>query len=320
MALLYYNVFLDLGLDVKAGEIIMSYLFLTIALLSGATKGYFGKKTSGLITNTHDSVYISTIRFIICVVISLVICLFDGGLSLAPSGLLICGLSGISQALFVCMWLLAVHSGAYMMVEVFLTVGIIIPTVLCNIFFKESISVYQWCGFAVLIAAAYIMCTYNNSIKSKISVKSYLVLLICGIANGFVDFAQKLFVKTQTEYTISVFNLYTYTFAALLLALIFIFEKGFFKKTLSTNCNIKSFGIYVFAMAVCLFLYSYFKTLAGKSIPAIIMYPVCQGVSMILSALMANFIFKERINKQGIMGMLLAFISLMIITLSGLFV
>ena len=47
MALLYYNVFLDLGLDVKAGEIIMSYLFLTIALLSGATKGYFGKKTSG---------------------------------------------------------------------------------------------------------------------------------------------------------------------------------------------------------------------------------------------------------------------------------
>lgn len=298
----------------------MSYLFLSIALLSGVTKGYLGKKTSGLVSKPHDSIYVSTIRFVICVAVSIAVCLFDGSFSIAPSGLLICGLSGISQALFVCSWLLAVHSGAYMMVEVFLTMGIIIPTVFCDIFFEESISIYQWCGFAMLLAAAYIMCTYNNSIKAKISLKSYLILAFCGVANGLGDFAQKLFIKTQTAYTISAFNLYTYIFAAVILGLIFAVEKTLLKKTVSESCHIKSFGIYIAAMAVCLFLYSYFKTLAGKTIPAIVMYPICQGISMILSALMAHFIFKERINKKGIFGMLLAFISLMFITLSELLI
>ena len=101
----------------------MGYLFLTLALAAGITKGYCGKKTSFAIQSNSDSMIMNLLRMILCIIIGTVLVVVQDGVgALAPSAslILISALSGVASAMFVVSWLLSVRTGAYMMVEVFL--------------------------------------------------------------------------------------------------------------------------------------------------------------------------------------------------------
>lgn len=294
----------------------MGYLFLFVALFAGATKGYCGKKTSGYTNNFSDAIFANIIRMILCVAIGLVIILTSEDISaLKPSieMILISALSGIFTAIFVVSWLISVKKSAYMMLDIFLMFGVLIPLIASNIFFNEVIKPSQWLGMAVLLSAVIIMCSYNNSIKTKITLPSFLLLIICGIANGIADFSQKVFTKRIPDASAAVFNFYTYLFAALVLIVFYAINHK--SKSTNGNTNIKKIFGYILIMALCLFANSYFKTLASKYLSAVLLYPLNQGCALIISAIMASVLLKEKITAKAIIGILTAFIGLVIINL-----
>lgn len=294
----------------------MGYLFLIIALFAGVTKGYCGKKTSVYTNNLSDAVFANTVRMLLCIVIGLTIILASGEPSaLIPSTETVCisALSGISTAVFVVTWLVSVKKGAYMMLDLFLMLGVLIPLTLGRVFFDETIKVSQWIGIAVLLVAVGIMCSYNNSIKTKITPSSLALLIICGIANGTADFSQKLFVKYVQDVSVAVFNLYTYIFAAVALSIVLAFigrseDKG-------DRTRIKKITGYILVMAVALFVNSYFKTKAAGYLSAVLLYPLNQGGSLVLSALMAATMFREKLTAKAVLGIATAFVGLLIINL-----
>ena len=138
----------------------MGYLFLFLALVAGGIKGFCGKKTSGVITLSSDSMVMNVLRMFLCVVIGFFLVLIDGdahAFSIDSAFLWIALLSGLSLALSLVSWLLSVKSGAYMMVEIFMLVGVIVTVVLCRAFFNESVSLRQTFGMILLFIAVYIM-------------------------------------------------------------------------------------------------------------------------------------------------------------------
>lgn len=84
-----------------------------------------------------------------------------------------------------------------MMLDIFLMLGVLIPLIASNFFFNEVIKPSQWIGIAILLVAVGIMCSYNNSIKAKITPFSLVLLIICGIANGIADFFTKAFCQVH---------------------------------------------------------------------------------------------------------------------------
>lgn len=298
----------------------IGYLFLSIALIAGVTKGYCGKRISGKITTLADSALVNTVRMFLCIVIGLLLLFVQEGFSsleVSRTTLLISMLSGVCSALFVISWLFAVKQSAYMMVEVFLLVGTVIPIALSLVLFDEKIRFVQCIGLVILFVAVYIMSTYNVSIKGKMTFKAMIPLIVAGAANGFADFSQKMFVRVGGVDSVSAFNLYTYVFAAAVLLVFYLFnrvkggaqgEGGGFKKL----CGLLGF---VFVMSVCLYMNSYFKTLAGGYISATQLYPLNQGAAVILSLLMSSIFFKEKVNLKCILGIVLAFVALMFINL-----
>ena len=300
----------------------MGYLFLALALAAGITKGFCGKKTSFAIKSSSDSMIINVLRMLACIFIGFALMAIQGDVSaLAADGLtiLICAMSGIASAAFVVSWLLSVKSGAYMMVEVFLLLGVMVPIVLCRIFFGEEIGIWQIVGIVILLVAVFIMCTYNVSLKGKMSIGSILLLLLCGLANGLTSFSQKWFVQVYPKGSVAAFNFYTYVFAAAaLLVAYFIFraaDKRGEHKPRSPIAVIKPIVLYVIVMAVCLFANSYFITLAAQHLDAVKLYPLNQGGAVILSLLMSALIFKEKINAKCIVGISLSFVALLMINL-----
>ena len=300
----------------------MGYLFLALALAAGITKGYCGKKTSYAIKSNSDSMIINVLRMLACILIGFALLAIQGdvaSLSTDPLMLLITALSGVASAMFVVSWLLSVKSGAYMMVEVFLLLGVSVPIVMCRIFFDEHIGLWQIIGIAVLLIAVFIMCTYNTSLKGKMSIASIVLLLLCGISNGLADFSQKWFVLTYPNGSVAAFNFYTYVFAAVTLIIAYLAFRAADKKgdnkPRPAHEVIKPIWIYVAVMAVCLFANSYFKTVAAQHLDAVKLYPLNQGGAVILSLLMSSIIFKEKINAKCIIGIVLSFAALLMINL-----
>lgn len=293
----------------------MGYLFLGISLLAGATKGFCGKTISGKIESIKGTFYVNMIRMLLCVIIGFFVVMPEGlsALNVAPKTLMITAVSGISTSIFVASWIIAVKRGAFVMLDVFLTLGVGITVALCRIFFSEPVEINQYIGYFLLIIAAYIMCSYSSRIKGGLNFKSFLILVLCGVANGLSDFSQKWFVHTVTEGSIGVFNFYTYVFSSMTLILLFLIENKIEKK----QNDGKSFQILfvLCIMAVCLFANSYFKVLAARYIDSATLYPLSTGMALIFSVLMASLFFKEKATARCIVGAAITFAALVIMNL-----
>ena len=296
----------------------MGYLYLAISLFAGVTKGYCGKKTSGYVSGYKDAMMANTVRMLLCILIGAVMIFVSGDVAqLKPTAQIIAisALSGITTSVFVVCWLISVKKGAYMMLDVFLMLGVLVTIIAGRIVFDESIKLTQWLGIAVLFVAVIIMCSYNNSIKEKLSIPALIVLVICGVANGLTDFSQKLFVKQTADVPIAVFNFYTYVFSALVLGIFFVI---FSIKDKSRAAAIEPQGLkhiigYIAVMSVCLFVNSYFKTKAAGFLDSASLYPLNQGMALILSSVMSAVLFHERLTVKCIIGLIISFAGLIII-------
>ena len=291
-----------------------------IALFAGTAKGYCGKKTGNLTADVKDAVAVNVLRMLFCIPIGLAVVFLQGQvgrLTLGLDALLIIVTSGICTAVFVITWLLAVRKNAYMMLEISLMLGVLVPICASYCFFDETISLNEIVGIVFLMVATRIMVSYNNSQKQRLTPVTVLLLILCGLSYGLTDFAQKAFVKTVDQAPVSVFNFYTYAISfALLLILLFCFGEKTLKAAAASVKKVCTTAVgYVFIMAICLFAYSYFKTLAAKYLDAAQLYPLSQGASLILSSLMATVCFKERLTVKCAVGILLAFIGLIFINM-----
>ena len=258
--------------------------------------------------------FANIIRMILCIVIGFVLILITGDFkNLIPNRelLLISLLSGVSTAVFVVTWLISVKKSAYMMLDIFLMLGILIPLIASSVFFEEAIRLTQWLGLVVLFTAVLIMCSYNNTIKEKLTPASLLLMVMCGAVNGIADLSQKLFAKCIPGGSAAVFNFYTYIFAAVSLMLFFAVTRE--KGEAIDQANIKKIFSYILIMAISLFANSYFKTLASEHLSAVLLYPLNQGCALILSAVMAAVLFRERLTAKAVFGILTAFAGLLII-------
>ncbi len=297
----------------------MGYLFLFLALCFGLIKAYCGKRTSGAAINSYNAILINTVRMILCILIGILIVLISGVATFVfttPKLILIALLAGVSTAGFTVCWLLAVRTNAYMIVEVFVMGGVIIPLTLCAILYKEPIGIIQIVGIILLLISVYCMCTYRKTEKISLSPKSFFLLLLCSLSSGISDFSQKLYTREIENIDVSVFNLYTYLFAALALLIACPIFKAKEKKNKDLNSPrtiIKPIFHYVVIMAACLFLNSYFKTMSAGYLDAALLYPLSQGCAVVLSLAMSVFLFKEKTTVKGAFGVALAIASMILI-------
>lgn len=291
----------------------MGYLFCYIALFAGATKGYCGKRMSNVATNTTAASLLNLVRMALCVVLGVLLILVQNHIeffTISPKVLWISALSGITTSVFVVSWLICVRYSAYMMLDVFLMLGTLVPMLLGRAIFNETIRLNQWIGFIVLVLATIIMVSYNNNIKNKLNLSSTLLLIICGVSNGLTSFSQKSFVKMLPELPISIFNFYTYLFAAITLFIFILFMSKKEKPEFAEGSKNKFF--YVIIMAIALTVNTYFSTMAAIHLDSAILYPLNHGLALIIASFMSVVFYKEKLTVKAIIGIILSFIGLLI--------
>ena len=297
----------------------MGYLLLLIALLCVTTKGYCGKRASGLLQGYTGSTAGNLLRTTICTVIGFLLVLVNGSLAdlkLSLPAMAVCALSGISTAASLLLWMVCVRKSAYVLMDVFWASGMLVPLILCSTIYGESVAPLQWLGIGLTLAAVLLMCAHHNSIKQKLTLSGVLLLLATGFSSGITDFSQKMIVNSFPQVSNAAFNFYTYAFAMTALAITFLVLRirlpqeggdlaGSFKKALPL----------LLIMAAALFGNSFFKTASAKYLTAAVLFPLSHGVALIFSSTMAAIFFKEKPTGKSILALVLIFIAMLLINL-----
>ena len=294
----------------------MGYLFLSVALAGGVLKAYCGKRLSFRINNSESLLVANFTRMLICTAIGFLTAFVSEKSMLAFATelpvLFVAGVSGVFSAGFVLLWLISVKKGAYTLVDVFVMSGTLIPMVGSLMLFGEKISSVQWIGFLLVICGVLCLVSYNNAIKTKLDIKSLVLLVAVAIASGSADFAQKIFVNITSSVSNAVFNFYTYLFATATIGTGLLCKKI---KAADFKTEVKKTIPYVLFMAVGLFVNSYFKVEAARFISAAKLYPLNQGAALLLGMVMAAVFFKEKITAKSVMGIFLGFLGICIINM-----
>jgi drug/metabolite transporter (DMT)-like permease len=304
----------------------MAYLFLVIALACLSVKGYCGKKTSTDIKTSTDPLLFNLLRMLLCIVIGFVMILIDGAttqMSVEPLMLWITAGAGAANAAFLICWILAVRRIPLVTMDVSLTIGSILPAVLCLILFNVPISPYKMIGFGMILLATLVLSGYGKSVGRRPGVLGVLLAVIATLGEGLSSFCQQLYKQYFTAeggvtYENSVYQFYTYVFAAAILLLVFLGlaiygyrkkekePKSQYVRGLFASC--KHPFPYIVVMAICMFAANYLQTAATTvyGMTSQELYPVIKGGCLVTVNLTAMLFFNEKPTWRSITGSVIA--------------
>lgn len=290
----------------------MGYIFAFTAIFFALMKGFCGKKISDHTAHPSDAAYYNLLRMLLCIIIGAVMVAAEGtGFYVSGTVLLISALSGLSLAVMVISWLMAARKSVYMLVDVYCTLSVAIPLSLAAIFYNEKIDLYDIIGLTFIVVATYLIAGYSASTKKqKLKLPEYIILFLVFLSIGFSNFLQKVFVKNAGNASVTVYNFYTYVFAALVLLIFILFtNKGERRET--QKRPIKAYILVCF-MAFALFGNSLFATLAAEKLTSAQLYPLTQGSTLALAPVMAALFFGEKPKPRLIIGIILCFTGLIV--------
>ena len=304
----------------------MAYLFLILTLLFLSVKGFCGKKTSTDLRQPTDPMLFNLLRMLFCVLIGLVLILIEGAgefLAIEAGMLWITLGAGLANVAFLIGWILAVRRIPLVTMDVSLTIGSLLPAVLCLILFDEAISVPKMIGFGLILLATVILSGYGGSTGKRAGLLGVSLAVMATLGEGLSSFCQQLYKQYYTVdgvhahgvyYPNSVFQLYTYVFAGSALLLLFVgvsvyrytkqekMPKMQYVKGLFSSC--KHPLPYIVVMAICLFTANYLQTAATTvyGMSSQVLYPVLKGGCLVTVNLTAMLFFNEKPTWRSIVG------------------
>lgn len=270
------------------------------ALLMQVFQCYCMKKSSLLLEGVQGTICFTAWRYSLCTLLALGMALMSSKLPYCSlQTLSIAALGGISLALCGVCGLLAMQEDAVVLVNMASTAGILLPCAAGAWLFEEKIGWNHGAGLALFLTAAWLLMGYSVSVKGKVSGKTRFLLLLVFAANGFTMVAQKLFACYGRE-SVSVFSFYMFAFAAVLLFLFSLIKK----KDTGRFLPAKREGVYLVILSVAVFVINQAMTSASSAISSVVLFPVFNGSSLMLTTLMSALVFREKLTVKSVMGLL----------------
>lgn len=310
----------------------MAYICTAITLIALAVKGFCGKKVSTCAQDGTHALLFNLIRILFCIPISLAVLLLAGAGGALPTegGLLaISLLAGAANAAFLAFWMLAVQKNTMVAVDVTLTMGSLLPAILCALLFSEPISPPRLLGFSLILVAALVLAKGGE--KKRGGPLGILFVILAALGEGMVGFSQQLYRQYYTEagacftgtaVPAEVYHFYTYLFAGAFLLLGTVAVRLLAAKRADgeeKNRPTVPWGgvlLSIAVMAACLFLANYTQTAASAlyGMPSEVLYPVVRGGTLILVNVTALF-FGERFTRRTALGTAVALGGILIMNL-----
>lgn len=186
--------------------------------------------------------------------------------------------------------------------SVFMKLGILVPTLLSVVWFKEMPTLLQVLGFVIALAAIMIINYQKGTKLSRNSWALILMLLVGGMGDGM----SKVYEVYGSPATKNIFLFFTF-FAALLLCL-----GRIAKKKEKLGCKELLYGT---ALGIPNFFSSWFLLRSLSSVPAVIAFPTFSVAVILVVSAAGVLFFRERLSRKQLLGGLLICVALVLLNL-----
>lgn len=206
--------------------------------------------------------------------------------------------------------LMAIKTGSLSLTSLFTQYSLLIPTFFGIIAYNEETGPMLYTGIALLVVSLWII-NYVRGEEKHFSVKWILFIFLAFVGNGMCSVVQNIQQHAFDQNGKSEFMI-----IALAIVAVWMFVLGVIteKKEMGTNLR-KGFWMY----AVCgiangvvnyLVLYLY-----GIKFPASVSQPVISAGGIILTGLISIFVYKEKLTRNQLIGMLLGTVAIVVLNI-----
>lgn len=181
-----------------------------------------------------------------------------------------------------------------------MTGGMLLPYIFGLIFLNEAFSVFRLIGL-LLILGAIILSNLGRSMPTK---KQIILCILVFVLNGFVSIVSKIHQIDTTHGAVNSteFVMLTGVWKFILCGILL----PFFRKTKNEDFKLRGSGVIITVGSAAVGGISFMLQLIGATdLPATVLYPLVTGGSIIFSALAGRLIFKEKISRNQIIGIIL---------------
>ena len=289
----------------------MATVLILLILAIRIVQNFFNKKTSSLFPTTlYGQAMWMVLLFGCSSLLAMLTLVFQSDeitFDWTTAGLAV--LSGITLVFAQLCSMLAMQSGTMVITMVFSTAGLIVPCVFGVVFFNEEMTLWQWSGILIFIAASFVLAASAKDIHQDFSFKTVLLLLGAFFANGGTAVCQKSLTYVNPEGSITLFSLLSFVVPTLVFVL-FLFCP--FQAEKREPLNRKIYLPTVF-LAIAMFLMNQIVTVATNYVPTSMLFTIPGAGNNIIAAVMAALLFKEKMTLKSMIGLTLSVLSLIMV-------
>lgn len=272
----------------------MLYLLLCISIIAETLKNicnnHFGKN---ILQTTADSILFNAVSS----VGAFLFLLFSAGtLRISGYSLAMAVIYAFITAAANYFTLMAVATGPMAISSLFVYMGgMIIPTVFGVFYYQQPVSIFQLIGCIFMILS--LILTISLKDDSRMTLKWLLFASGSFLMWGLNGICQQIHQNSAYAHELNSFLLYAILFTILLFGLIYICIKKK-DRPASKYCIKSKASLYVITAGILIGLvYQINLYLSGK-LPSIIFFPLVNGGVMLLSALAAILLFREKTDRK----------------------
>lgn len=278
-------------------EIIIILLCIPLYVINSFCDKYVSSKG-------HSGAVYNTLKFLVGSICFLPILFFlDGGIKL-ETGALVCGAAcGIMYAISKMIILKGYEETSVAFMTFCHSAGMIVPCVSGHFFWQEKLSLAAIVGIALTVFSA-VLLKGGKEDKKRYSYLGVSIGITVFLTSGGVMVCQKLMGIYFPNESVGAYNFYSFLVPFLILG----FMSGAKNKGKGSAKKVLPFAA---GSALSLCIISFVMTSIAGKVPSVIMFPLFNGIGIVLVCIGSVFAFKEKMNMQKALGIALG--------LSGLF-
>lgn len=185
----------------------------------------------------------------------------------------------------------------------FMKLGVIVPTVMAILVFKERPKMLQIAGIIIALAAI-ILVQFEKEQTEAAGKKWFLLILL--LMSGITDSMANIYEKMGSELFQDHYLFYTFLAALLLAAILALKDRKLFSKW--------DF-VFGFLVGIPNYLSARFLLLSLASVPAVVTYPVYSVGTIVAVTAAGLWLFKEKISAQKALALGLIMLAMVLLNL-----
>ena len=289
----------------------MEYVLMTVSVILASLNSIILRKFKNrTFTTPGDSFFFNGGISLVWTVIMLIWFFAAGDRSISTEAAVFGGIYGAILCMFLYFKNQSIASGPVSLTSLIGNCAFIIATWFGVIYAKETVSVFQLAGMAMILLSLF-LCINPKKSGERLSTRWLLYCMAFFFAGGFIGIFYKIFGKSPASSQVNGMML-----SASVVSCVLFFVMGLIVNKASGNkmpCIKKESLAYIVLSGITGCVYIRMNVSLSAIIPSAVFFPVANGGIVILTTFAGAFIFRERLNKIQLSGVAIGLIAITVI-------